>query len=192
MKVMKQGQIISVNTGKPKQVEWRGRTIRTGIYKESVLGPVWISKLNLQGDAQADLTVHGGIDQAVYVYPSEHYDFWRKLYPDLQFPWGMFGENLTTEGLLESAVSTGDRFRFGTVELTVTKPRFPCYKLGMKFGTERIIREFLQSLRSGFYLSVLKEGSVEAGDTIELIEKTQNAATIEEIVMQKAKKQKAL
>ena len=189
---MSQGQIISVNTGKPRQVQWNGRSVRTGIYKEPALGPVWISRLNLHGDAQADLTVHGGVDQAVYIYPSEHYDFWRERYPDLQFSWGMFGENLTTKGMLEEAISTGDRFRVGSAELIVTKPRFPCYKLGMKFGTELIIKQFLQSFRSGFYLSVLKEGYVESGDSIELIERAQNSVTIQQIVMQKAKKQKLL
>jgi MOSC domain-containing protein YiiM len=191
MKRMNQAHIISVNTGKPRQMEWRGRSVRTGIYKEPVLGPVWISRLNLQGDAQADLTVHGGPDQAVYIYPSEHYDFWRERYPGLQFPWGMFGENLTTEGLLESDISPGDQFRIGEVELTVTKPRFPCYKLGMKFGTESIIKQFLESFRSGFYLSVSKEGYVETGDSIELIQRVRNSLTIQEIVMQKARKQKA-
>jgi MOSC domain-containing protein YiiM len=186
--MMNRGQVISVNIGKPRQVEWRGRLIRTGIYKEPALGPVWISRLNLNGDAQADLTVHGGINQAVYIYPSEHYSFWRETYPELQLPWGMFGENLTTERLLESTVSVGDHFRIGEAELIVTKPRFPCYKLGMKFGTDLIIKQFLESLRSGFYLSVLKEGSVETGDSIELIKKAQDSATIEQMVMQKAKK----
>jgi MOSC domain-containing protein YiiM len=188
MKMMKQGQIISVNIGKPRYVQWRGRTVRTGIYKEPALGAIWISKENLQGDAQADLTVHGGIDQAVYIYPSEHYDFWREQYPELQLPWGMFGENLTTKGLLEDSIYSGDRFRIGGAELIVTKPRFPCYKLGMKFGTESIIKQFLESLRSGFYLSVLKEGYVENGDSIELRERAKDSVTIAEIVMKKAMK----
>jgi MOSC domain-containing protein YiiM len=191
MKMMKQGQVLSVNIGRPRQVEWRGRLIRTGIFKEPALGPVWISRLNLNGDAQADLTVHGGIHQAVYIYPSEHYDFWREKYPELQISWGMFGENLTTEGLLESEISGGDHLRIGSAELVVTKPRFPCYKLGMKFGTDLMIKQFLESFRSGFYLSVRKEGSVEAGDPIELVQRAEDSMTIEQMVMQKVKKKTA-
>lgn len=137
--------------------------------------------LNLDGDRQADLTVHGGISKAVYGYPVEHYEFWRRELPDMQLPYGMFGENFTTEGLLEDALNVGDRFRLGGAELMVTEPRMPCYKLGIKFGRSDIIRRFLQSRRTGFYFAVVKEGEVEAGDEFALISRDDNEITIADI-----------
>ena len=124
--------------------------------------------LNLDGDRQADLSVHGGVSKAVYAYPAEHYEFWKQELPDMQLPFGMFGENLTTEGLFEDTVNVGDRFRIGEAEIMATEPRLPCYKLGIKFGRPDILRMFLQSRRTGFYFAVLKEGAVKAGDDIEL------------------------
>jgi MOSC domain-containing protein YiiM len=160
-------EIVSVNVGRPREVEWRGETVRTSIYKEPVPGKVRARKLNLEGDEQSDLRVHGGEQKAVYVYPSEHYEFWRAELPGMDLPWGAFGENLSTRGLLEDEVRIGDRFRAGTAELIVTQPRMPCYKLGIRFGTPRIVRQFLRSGRTGFYVAVLKEGDISAGDTVE-------------------------
>lgn len=160
----------------------RGAAVSTGIYKEPVEGPVQLRTLNLDGDRQADLTVHGGPTKAVYAYPSEHYDFWRAELPDMQLPWGMFGENFTTEGLEESRVNIGDRFRIGAAELMVTEPRMPCYKLGIKFGRSDILKRFLASGRTGFYFSVTKEGEVAAGDRVELIGRDEHNVTISEIV----------
>jgi MOSC domain-containing protein YiiM len=131
-----------------------------------VLGSVRVATLNLKGDEQSDLTVHGGVHKAVYVYPSEHYKFWRKEIPGVDLSWGAFGENFTTEGLLEEAVHIGDRLRIVSAEFIVTQPRMPCYKLGIRFGRPEIVKQFLQSGRSGFYLRVLEEGRITAGDSV--------------------------
>ncbi len=144
------GKIISVNVGLPRLVVWRGATVSTGIFKSPVEGRVYLRTLNLEGDRQSDLSVHGGPLKAVYAYPSEHYDYWRAELPEMELPWGMFGENLTTEGLSEETVKIGDRFRIGEAELTVTQPRLPCHKLGIKFKRTDIIRRFLASGRTGF------------------------------------------
>ena len=164
-------KIISINAGLPRLVERNGEVVSTGIFKEPVSGRVMIRTLNLDGDRQADLSVHGGPEKAVYGYPSEHYDFWKQELPDMELPWGVFGENLTTEGIFETEINIGDRFRIGSAELMVTQPRMPCYKLGIRFGRADFIRRFLVSERSGFYFSVLKEGDVGAGDEFELIAK---------------------
>jgi len=174
-------KIISINVGQPRLVVSSGRTVSTGIYKAPVAGRVMLRTLNLDGDRQADLTVHGGRTKAVYVYPSEHYSFWREELPGTELPWGMFGENFTVEGFDESIINIGDRFRVRSAEVTVTAPRVPCYKLGIKFGRADILKRFLASGRTGFYLSVQREGEVEAGDDIELIERDENNVTVADI-----------
>lgn len=174
-------KLISVNVGQPRDMPWRGETITTGIFKEPVPGSIRMRQLNLDGDRQADLTVHGGVSKAVYVYPVEHYDYWRKELPDMELPWGMFGENLTIKGLLEDEVNIGDRFRIGTTEVMVTEPRMPCYKLGIRFGRDDMVKRFLASRRTGFYLAVLKEGEVKAGDVIELFDRDKNDITVADI-----------
>lgn len=155
--------------------------VSTGIFKEPVAGRVKLRTLNLDGDRQADLSVHGGPEKAVYLYPSEHYEFWRRELPDMNLPWGMFGENFTTTGLLETETNIGDRFKVGTAEVMVTQPRMPCYKLGIRFGRTDIIRKFLASERSGFYLSVTKEGEVAAGDEFDLIEKNATGVRVVDV-----------
>jgi MOSC domain-containing protein YiiM len=174
-------KLISVNVGLPREVEWRGEWVTTGIFKGPVQGPVKLNALNLAGDGQADLTVHGGADKAVYAYPAEHYAYWRKELPELDFPWGAFGENLTVEGLAEETVHIGDRFRIGSAELVVTQPRLPCYKLGLKFKRPDMVKLFLVSRRTGFYLAVLQEGQVQAGATLELLERDPNNVTVADI-----------
>lgn len=178
----KVGKVISVNVGLPRTVAWRGREVTTGIFKEPVQGKVALRRLNLEGDRQADLSVHGGPDMAVYAYPSEHYSYWRKELPGMELPWGMFGENFSTEGLLEGETNIGDRFRMGSAELQVTQPRMPCYKLGLKFGRDDIVKRFLASRRTGFYFRVLKEGQVEAGDAIELVSGDESKVSVADIV----------
>jgi MOSC domain-containing protein YiiM len=175
-------KLISVNVGTPRGVTLKQRTITTGIFKEPVKGRVMMRKLNIDGDKQADLSVHGGADKAVYVYPKEHYEYWQEKLQRMKLPWGMFGENLTTEGLLENTVRIGDLFRIGTAEVIVTQPRLPCYKLGIKFGRADMVRRFLASGRTGFYLKVSQEGMVGAGDAIELINRDMKKATVAEIV----------
>ena len=158
-----------------------GEPVSTGIFKEPVNGRVMLRTLNLDGDRQADLSVHGGPEKAVYVYPSEHYPFWKQELPEMELPWGMFGENFTTTDLLETEVHIGDRFRIGSAEVMVTQPRLPCYKLGIRFGRTDILKRFLVSERTGFYLSVLKEGEVEANCEVELIEMNQSGVRVVDV-----------
>ena len=162
-------KIFSLNLGVPREVKWTGGEVRTGIYKEPVQGRVNLRRLNLDGDRQADLTVHGGPFKAVYCYPHEHYEYWKKALPARELPIGIFGENFTTEGLLEDTVHLGDEFAVGTAEVTVTQPRLPCFKLGIRFDDGLMVKRFLASGRSGFYLSVKKAGEVGAGDEISVI-----------------------
>jgi MOSC domain-containing protein YiiM len=143
-------KIVSLNVGRPREVTWRGRIVTTGIFKDPVAGRVLMRKLNLDGDAQADLTVHGGQYRAVYCYPLEHYGYWKNELPGRELPMGMFGENFTTEGLREDQVHLGDRFSVGSAEVTVTQPRLPCYKLGVRFGADDLVKRFLASARTGF------------------------------------------
>jgi MOSC domain-containing protein YiiM len=158
-------KLISVNVGLPREVQWRGRTVRTSIWKSPVEGRRHVGRFNVDGDRQADLRIHGGTQKAVYVYPSEHYAYWREeLGEDLS--WGAFGENLTLEGLLERDVATGDRLTIGTAEFMVSQPRTPCFKLMIRFGRDDMIQRFRAARRPGFYLSVVREGEVGAGDDI--------------------------
>jgi MOSC domain-containing protein YiiM len=174
-------QLISVNVGLPREVAWKGRTASTGIFKEPVSDRLMVRSLNLDGDGQADLTVHGGLDKAVYVYPFEHYDYWRSELPDMDLPLGIFGENFTTIGLKEAEVNIGDRFRIGNLLLMVTQPRMPCYKLGIRFGRPDIVKRFLASRRTGFYFRVLQEGEVGVGDTLELVSRDNHHITVADI-----------
>ena len=174
-------KIVSLNVGRPRLVVWDGQSVSTGIYKTPVEGRVMLRTLNLDGDRQADLTVHGGPSKAAYAYPSEHYGYWRDELPDMELPWGMFGENFTTEGLDESNVNIGDRFRVGAAEVVVTQPRMPCYKLGIKFARTDILKRFLASGRTGFYFSVEREGEVGAGDEVELLGRDKNNVKVADI-----------
>jgi MOSC domain-containing protein YiiM len=158
-------KVVSLSVGRPKELEVEGGTVVTSIFKDPVDRRLRVTKLNFEGDEQSDLTVHGGVDKAVYVYPVEHYDEWRRELPEVEFPLASFGENLTTEGLFED-VRIGDRFRIGTAEFMVTQPRMPCYKLGIRFGRMDMLKRMLRNGRTGFYFSVTTEGEVGAGDAI--------------------------
>jgi MOSC domain-containing protein YiiM len=162
-------KLVSVQVGRPRTVRWHGKSVSTGIYKEPVAGRIMLYRFNLDGDQQADLTVHGGLDKAVYVYPSEHYPIWQAEISDMALPYGMFGENFTTEGLDEESVHIGDQFRIGDAVVEVTQPRMPCYKLGVRFARPNMPKRFHASGRCGFYLAVLHEGEVGAGDLWERI-----------------------
>jgi MOSC domain-containing protein YiiM len=175
-------KLVSINVGLPREIDWEGKTVRTSIFKAPIPGRVRVTRLNITGDGQSDLSVHGGADKAVYAYPGEHYPFWGKELIGSALPWGAFGENFTTEGLLEAAVHIGDRFRVGSAELAVTQPRMPCFKLGIRFGRQGIVKEFLRSGRTGFYLAVLREGEVGAGDPFELLARDEHAITVADIV----------
>jgi len=175
-------KLLSINVGVPREVEWRGKVVRTSIFKAPLSGRVRVSSLNVQGDRQSDLSVHGGADKAVYAYPSEHYAFWRNELPGMDFPWGAFGENLTTEGLLEDTVHIGDRFRTGSAEFIVTQPRMPCFKLAIRFNRPDIVKRFLRSGRTGFYLAVVQEGDIGAGDSLDLVAEDNSHITVADVV----------
>ena len=180
-------RLVAVSTGRPREVEWQGETVRTSIFKEPVAGRLRVRRLNIEGDEQSDLEVHGGEDKAVYAYPAEHYAYWREQLPGVPLPWGVFGENLTVEGLLEGGVHIGDRFRMGSAEFVVTEPRMPCYKLALRFGRTDMVKRFLRSGRTGFYLAVLKEGEIGAGDAIEPIGHGQQRISIAAVVAGKSR-----
>ncbi len=175
-------RVVSVNVSLPKTVEWQGRRVTTAIFKEPVEGRIRIRRTGLVGDRQADPSVHGGPLKAVYAYPSEHYPFWRRELGRTDLPWGSFGENLTTDGLSEETIRIGDRLRVGSAILTITQPRLPCYKLGVRFERLDMVRRFLASGRSGFYLAVVEPGDVAAGDAIELLGRVEGQPTISAVV----------
>ncbi len=174
-------KVVSVNIGLPRQVAWKGMIVSTGIFKEPVHRTVEVKTLNLEGDRQADLSVHGGPDKAVYAYPVEHYAHWQAELPDMALSWGMFGENITIEGLMEDTVNIGDQLQIGSVVLMVTQPRVPCYKLALRFDRDDMTKRFLRSGRSGFYLSVLQEGNLSAGDNVELLRRDPRRVTVADI-----------
>jgi MOSC domain-containing protein YiiM len=175
-------RVVSVNVGMPREVDWKGRKVLTGIFKSPVAAKLTVRRLNIDGDGQADLTVHGGRDKAVYAYPSEHFGPWserlgRELTP------GNFGENLTTVGLLEDAVHIGDEFRVGTARLVITQPRMPCYKLGLRFDDPGMVKTFLQAGKPGIYFAVLEEGVVGPGDPIERVAEDGSRITVTEMFL---------
>ena len=174
-------KLISVSVGLPQEVTWHGKVVTTGIFKQPVDARVALRKLNLDGDRQADLSVHGGEDKAVYCYPLEHYDYWKRELPDHPLPPGSFGENFTTQGLLEEQVHIGDRFSVASAEVVVTQPRLPCYKLGIKFQSNGMVKRFLAAARTGFYVRLTREGEVGAGDEIKVIARDPNAVPVSEI-----------
>jgi len=175
-------RIVSVHAGLPRQIEWRGKAVTTSIFKTPVAGRVPVTRLNIAGDRQSDLSVHGGADKAIYAYPSEHYEFWRNELPGTDLPFGAFGENFTTEGLREEGVHIGDRFRAGSAEFVVTQPRMPCFKLGIRFNRPDIVKRFLRSGRTGFYLAVLREGEIGAGDSLEPVALDASQITVADVV----------
>ena len=174
-------KLVSVNRGLPREVAWHGETVTTAIYKEPVKGRVALRTLNLDGDRQADLSVHGGKDKAVYCYPVEHYGFWRSELPGRELPMGSFGENFTVEGLVEDSVRIGDRFSIGSAEVVVTQPRMPCYKLGIRFGSDELVKRFLASRRTGFYMAVAQEENVGAGDEIVMLSREPEPVSVADI-----------
>ena len=171
-------RVISVNVGRPRPMSHQARIVYSSIVKTPVSGPVRVGPVNLEGDEQADLRVHGGREKAVYAYPSEHYAFWRGQLPGFELPWSMFGENLTLEGLLERDVRVGDRLGIGTAVFVVTRPRMPCFKLGIRFGRPDMVQRFWHAGRPGFYLAIAAEGVIEAGDAIALQPGDPDAPTI--------------
>lgn len=181
-------KLVSVNTGLPREVTWRGKRTITGIYKQPVEGRVVLRKLNLDGDQQADLTVHGGEYKAVYCYPLIHYDYWSRQLPGRKLPLAAFGENFTTDGLREDSVHLGDRLSIGSAEVVVTQPRLPCYKLGIRFESDEMVKRFFTSRLTGFYLAVAREGEVGAGDEIKVLARDPEGVPVSEITRLYAEK----
>jgi MOSC domain-containing protein YiiM len=181
-----QMKLVSLNVGLPREVTWHGMAVTTGIFKQPVDGRIALRTLNLDGDRQADLTVHGGAEKAVYCYPLEHYEYWEGELPGRELPMGMFGENFTLDfsagiNSPENSVHIGDRFSIGSAEVVVTQPRLPCYKLGVRFQMDDMVKRFHISGRTGFYLAVTREGEVGAGDAVRSISQDASAVPVSEI-----------
>ena len=174
-------KLVSVNVGLPREITWHGKHVLTSIYKQPVEGRIVLRTLNLDGDRQADLSVHGGAQKAVYCYPIEHYSYWNEELPGQELPIGVFGENFTTQGLDESGVHVGDEFSIGSAAIVVTQPRLPCYKLAARFQSDDMVRRFLASGRTGFYFAVTREGEVGAGEAISIAARDKNAVRVAEI-----------
>ena len=175
-------KVISVNVGKPQEHDWRGLRVRTAIFKSPVEGPLAVGKLDLEGDEQGDLTVHGGPDKAVYAYPYEHYAYWQSQLPGYSLTLGNFGENLTVAGLSEEHIHIGDQLQIGTARFIVTQPRAPCYKLGVRFNREDMTKRFYESRRFGFYLRVLREGTLQAGEAVTVVGRDPLAVSVADVV----------
>ena len=174
-------KLLSVNVSQPKPVEFDGQDYLTGINKQAVKGRIWMGRLNLDGDGQADLDAHGGPNRALYCYPHENYAYWRKELQRDDFQYGQFGENLTTQGLLENQVCIGDIYEIGQAVIQLTQPRVPCYKLADKLGIPDFAKTFLRANRSGFYARVLEEGGVQADDGIRLLQRDAVGMSVAEV-----------
>jgi len=174
-------KLISINVGLPREIVHQGRAVSTGIFKTPVAGPVFLRRLNLDGDRQADLRVHGGADKAAYLYPLGHYDFWKVETGRSDFVYGQFGENFTVTGLLEDDVSIGDILQIGEVRVQVSQPRSPCFKLGIRMGDDEFPARFAAANRTGFYLRVLEEGKVQAGDAIRRLERVAGSMSVRDV-----------
>ena len=175
-------KVLSVNVGKPVEREWKGLRVSTSIFKHPVEGTVKVGLYDLEGDEQADLSVHGGANKAVYVFPFEHYSYWKRMLPATDLTMGNFGENLTTEGVSEEEIHVGDELEIGTARFLVTQPRLPCYKLGFRFEREDMVKLFFQSRRFGFYLRVLREGVLQAGSAVTVLSRDPNNVSVADLV----------
>src|SRR5271170_3886163 len=174
-------QLLSVNVGLPRDIDWKGRTVHTGIWKEPVHNRCWVGRLNLTGDGQGDLAGHGGEQRAVFVYQIESYRHWQEQLKRNDFVYGQFGENFTIEGMPDSAVCIGDRYRIGTASFEVTQPRVTCYRVGIRMNESRMPALLTSSGRPGFYFRVLEEGEVGAGDDIVKVEEGKARMSVAEV-----------
>ncbi|MBK5209153.1 MAG: MOSC domain-containing protein [Flavobacteriaceae bacterium] len=174
-------KVISVNIGERKVLNYKGKIVETGIFKCPVNHPVFLGAEEVENDAVIDRRYHGGIDKAVYGYSQNHYAYWKGLYPNLDWNYGMLGENLTISNLEETQIFVGNTYKLGEALLEVTKPREPCYKLGIRFGTQEILKQFWNSTKSGIYFKVLQTGKVNVGDELILVSQPKNSQTIAEV-----------
>lgn len=168
--------VISTNIGEPKTILWNGKEEQTGIYKYQVNHPIFLGNEDVENDHVMDRKHHGGSDKACYLYSADHYSYWKKFYPELEMPWGMFGENLTVDGLHEHEISISDIFEIGEAVVQATQPRQPCYKLGIRFNEPKVVKQFVESGFSGVYVRVLKNGTVKSGDKMILKEKSDSVS----------------
>jgi len=173
-------KVIATNISKPTTIVWNGKEEQTGIYKYPVSEPIFLGKLDVIKDTVIDRKHHGGINKACYLFSVDNYEYWKNLYPNLDWNWGMFGENITVEGLNESTLRIGNIYKVGECKVQITQPREPCYKLGIRFGTQKILKEFIEHQSPGTYIKILKEGFVKTGDSFELVEESDNSLTIEQ------------
>jgi len=174
-------KVISVNLGERKVLNYKGKIVETGIFKFPVNQPIFLGTEDVKNDAVIDRKHHGGIEKAVYGYSQNHYAYWKALYPNLDWNYGMFGENLTISNLEETEIFIGNTYKLGEVLLEVTKPREPCYKLGIRFGTQKILKQYWNSTKCGVYFKVLQTGNVAVGDELILVNKAENSPTIAEV-----------
>ena len=173
-------KIVSTNIGEPRVMNWNGKEVKTGIFKFPVDHPIFLGSEDVENDHVIDRRYHGGIDKACYLYSADHYNYWKKLYPELDFFWGMFGENLTVEGLHETQVNIGDIFQIGEAVVQATQPRQPCFKLEFRFKNNHIVKQFVDSGFSGVYVRIIKNGNVKTGDQVELIER-KNSISVQKV-----------
>jgi len=174
-------KIISTNIGRIREVDWKGQKIITGIFKVPVDEPLYLGKTGVNKDEVADLKVHGGSNKACYLYSADCYPYWKKLFPNQNWNWGIFGENLTVEGLDEGEIKIGDIFLLGEAKVQVSQPRLPCYKLGIRFGNPKVVKQFLESPYPGVYVRIIKEGKVRKGDKMELSQPNPSGLTVREV-----------
>lgn len=176
-------KLLSLNVGLPREVPWQGRVVATGIFKDATGSRLQVRRDGVEGDGQADRSVHGGEHKAVYAYPVEHYAYWSERFAGRALSHGMFGENLTTEGLFEQEVFIGNRYRIGDVVLAVSEPRMPCFKLGIRFGDAGVVKQFLEARRPGVYFSVVDEGELGAGDAIEQVSEDPRRVSVVDLAL---------
>ena len=174
-------QIISANIAQPTTIIWRGQEVLTGIYKYGVDTPIFLNTEDVDNDHVLDRRYHGGADKACYLYSADHYPFWKMKYPAQYWSWGMFGENLTVSGLDESDIRIGDRFQIGGAVVQVSQPRQPCFKLGVRFGDQKVVDDFWNSPFPGVYVRVLQPGHVSKGDQIALLESNPESLSLSEV-----------
>ncbi|WP_298487254.1 MOSC domain-containing protein [uncultured Maribacter sp.] len=173
-------KVIATNISKPTTIVWNGKEEQTGIYKYPVNEPIFLGKSDVEKDTVIDRKHHGGVNKACYLFSADNYEYWKNLYPNLDWNWGMFGENITVEGLNESTLRIGNIYKVGECKVQITQPREPCYKLGIRFGTQKVLKEFIEHQSPGTYIKVLKEGNVKTGDSFELVEESDNSLTIQQ------------
>lgn len=188
-------KVIATNIGEAVTFEWNGKEEQTGIFKYPTEKPLYLSKEDVKGDTVIDRVHHAGINKACYLFSADYYPYWKNLYPDMEWDWGMFGENLTVEGLEESKIKVGNMYRLGSALVQISQPREPCYKLGIRFGTQDILRQFIAHNHPGTYVKILEEGQVAAGDALILVKESENALTVKdfyELIFAKEKNKELL